>query len=112
MIRRPPGSTRTATLFPYTTFCRSNSCGKILALRDVEHGEAFVEWHRARIAAVALRPLGFAFGNEAVGIDYGCAALALADIAARVQRLPKGKPALARPACFAACPPVDPGLDS
>src|SRR3546814_4223201 len=25
MIRRPPGSTRTDTLFPYTTLCRSNS---------------------------------------------------------------------------------------
>src|SRR3546814_13120342 len=23
MMRRPPGSTRTATLFPYTTLCRS-----------------------------------------------------------------------------------------
>src|SRR3546814_6511742 len=26
MIRRPPRSTRTDTLFPYTTLCRSGSC--------------------------------------------------------------------------------------
>src|SRR3546814_16757802 len=26
MIRRPPRSTRTDTLFPYTTLCRSNPC--------------------------------------------------------------------------------------
>src|SRR3546814_995493 len=27
MIRRPPRSTRTDTLFPYTTLCRSSKCG-------------------------------------------------------------------------------------
>src|SRR3546814_9988418 len=27
MIRRPPGSTRTDTLFPYTTLCRSRPAG-------------------------------------------------------------------------------------
>src|SRR3546814_8247297 len=27
MIRRPPRSTRTDTLFPYTTLCRSQACG-------------------------------------------------------------------------------------
>src|SRR3546814_4744898 len=30
MIRRPPRSTRTATLFPYTTLFRSNREGRIL----------------------------------------------------------------------------------
>src|SRR3546814_8506427 len=33
MIRRPPSSTRTDTLFPYTTLCRSTAPGKI---RDVQ----------------------------------------------------------------------------
>src|SRR3546814_10578826 len=28
MIRRPPGSTRTDTLFPYTTLCRSAAMGR------------------------------------------------------------------------------------
>src|SRR3546814_1086743 len=28
MLRRPPGSTRTATLFPYTTLFRSASCAR------------------------------------------------------------------------------------
>src|SRR3546814_16428721 len=33
MIRRPPRSTRTDTLFPYTTLFRSNSCGDLLVSR-------------------------------------------------------------------------------
>src|SRR3546814_20867048 len=32
MIRRPPGSTRTDTLFPYTTLCRSVLLGGFAAL--------------------------------------------------------------------------------
>src|SRR3546814_9029912 len=32
MIRRPPLSTRTYTLFPYTTLCRSSSLLRILGL--------------------------------------------------------------------------------
>src|SRR3546814_18883754 len=31
MIRRPPRSTRTDTLFPYTTLCRSLACGALVA---------------------------------------------------------------------------------
>src|SRR3546814_12652652 len=34
MVRRPPRSTRTDTLFPYTTLCRSASAGS-----DAEVGE-------------------------------------------------------------------------
>src|SRR3546814_11639378 len=36
MIRRPPGSTRTATLFPYTTLFRSDTAARVL-----ERGELF-----------------------------------------------------------------------
>src|SRR3546814_1261526 len=36
MIRRPPRSTRTDTLFPYTTLFRSRMVGG-----DVRHGQAF-----------------------------------------------------------------------
>src|SRR3546814_3577449 len=32
MIRRPPRSTRTDTLFPYTTLFRSRSCARIIRL--------------------------------------------------------------------------------
>src|SRR3546814_9781459 len=38
MIRRPPGSTRTDTLFPYTTLFRSVACSQL--------------WHRAKPAPV------------------------------------------------------------
>src|SRR3546814_4559338 len=46
MIRRPPGSTRTDTLFPYTTLCRSMQAavpvgvGAMAALRDQQMEEA------------------------------------------------------------------------
>src|SRR3546814_3934505 len=44
MIRRPPRSTRTDTLFPYTTLFRSNnSCGRIRRA-----GEARARCQRAR----------------------------------------------------------------
>src|SRR3546814_1680035 len=36
MIRRPPRSTRTDTLFPYTTLFRSTDGYRILPVRDVE----------------------------------------------------------------------------
>src|SRR3546814_5782132 len=34
MIRRPPRSTRTDTLFPYTTLFRSRGVGRMAGLRD------------------------------------------------------------------------------
>src|SRR3546814_1464910 len=34
MLRRPPRSTRTDTLFPYTTLCRSDIGSKATGLRD------------------------------------------------------------------------------
>src|SRR3546814_1700286 len=36
MIRRPPRSTRTDTLFPYTTLFRSRDAGQLLLPRDLE----------------------------------------------------------------------------
>src|SRR3546814_1309355 len=40
MIRRPPRSTRTDTLFPYTTLCRSGRCdaGRSHEFYEIEHG--------------------------------------------------------------------------
>src|SRR3546814_2793208 len=37
MIRRPPRSTRTDTLFPYTTLFRSHRAERVVALRHVLH---------------------------------------------------------------------------
>src|SRR3546814_17949084 len=51
MIRRPPRSTRTDTLFPYTTLVRS-------------HGDRLAARHRAAARrAAALHPLQRAFGE-------------------------------------------------
>src|SRR3546814_3570820 len=51
MIRRPPRSTRTDTLFPYTTLFRSKSGGTTrraakMVVLDADHPdiESFVEW--------------------------------------------------------------------
>src|SRR3546814_8411292 len=40
MIRRPPRSTRTDTLFPYTTLCRSRG-----TLSVIGNGVVFDPWH-------------------------------------------------------------------
>jgi hypothetical protein len=64
--------------------------GQILALRDVEHGEALQERNRLRFLGGLLRALLFVVGDEAVGVDDGGAALALADMAAEGQRLAEG----------------------
>src|SRR3546814_7700137 len=48
MLRRPPGSTRTDTLFPYTTLFRSIETPMTAAIID---GKAYAEALRARVAA-------------------------------------------------------------
>src|SRR3546814_2641561 len=55
MIRRPPRSTRTDTLFPYTTLFRSGRKG-------------FVEWPLAEAARSALAELVL---DRQVGLAYG-----------------------------------------
>src|SRR3546814_15384701 len=42
MIRRPPISTRTDTLFPYTTLFRSNSAVREVAAREVAGADRWV----------------------------------------------------------------------
>src|SRR3546814_8075337 len=53
MIRRPPRSTRTDTLFPYTTLCRSDTYGldpvRYFLLREVPFGNDGDFSHRAMI---------------------------------------------------------------
>src|SRR3546814_16960290 len=46
MIRRPPRSTRTDTLFPDTTFCRSPSIGLLGAVGEPINPEAWSWYHR------------------------------------------------------------------
>src|SRR3546814_16030556 len=64
MIRRPPGSTRTYTLFPYTTLCRSR------AAADRPGNEAGAFLRRDRTARVEMDPLrGHGTVDEDVAID-------------------------------------------
>ena len=61
--------------------------GQVFALRRVEDREALQERDRLGFLAGLSRALLLVVGDEAVGIDDGRAALALADIAAERQRL-------------------------
>src|SRR3546814_14312739 len=75
MIRRPPRSTRTDTLFPYTTLCRSmpytNAVGSIYDSGEYEKNMDRVlemaEWarfdERKREAAARGKLLGFGFAS-------------------------------------------------
>src|SRR3546814_8424704 len=49
MIRRPPRSTRTDTLFPYTTLCRS--------WRETEFGLVLFKGHAVALLALHIRAL-------------------------------------------------------
>src|SRR3546814_13376861 len=65
MIRRPPRSTRTDTLFPYTTLFRSRLHGNLLA------GDHADETGKARLAAALRRQAATPVGSADVGIDGG-----------------------------------------
>src|SRR3546814_18228835 len=64
MIRRPPRSTRTDTLFPYTTLFRSH-----LAMTHV------VAAHYLAVAALAIAP--FFSARRVGGVKFGLADLAV-----------------------------------
>src|SRR3546814_19512730 len=53
MIRRPPRSTRTDTLFPYTTLFRSVDLGADFRLRDPQD---YRKWYGLDHAAPELQP--------------------------------------------------------
>src|SRR3546814_19273146 len=63
MIRRPPRSTRTDTLFPYTTLFRSGAGGQLARL-----GEGAVD-HRP-LRAVEGDPLARRRGFEPIAVDH------------------------------------------
>src|SRR3546814_10378300 len=56
MIRRPPRSTLTDTLFPYTTLFRSNEKGKEYKLND-------------KVATLQIRPRGWHLDEKHVLVD-------------------------------------------
>src|SRR3546814_14351275 len=86
MIRRPPRSTRTDTLFPYTTLCRSRLLrAQKQRQRVVQAGLTGSRIEPARIE-LAAQPGQLALGQLAGGVDG-----ALAELAGRhgaVQMLP------------------------
>src|SRR3546814_13220492 len=62
MIRRPPRSTRTDTLFPYTTLFRS---ALMAALRDAKQVDARgIEIERANVAEAVAKGLSVVQGDE------------------------------------------------
>src|SRR3546814_10409503 len=63
MIRRPPRSTRTDTLFPYTTLFRSRRCagdclGRCAAARGVLRGDGQSAVRRGEISVGRATPAG------------------------------------------------------
>src|SRR3546814_14554989 len=67
MIRRPPRSTRTDTLFPYTTLFRSKRAevGDTLAMRRLKEGRS--DLHAMLSVDGEARPLGPHIGSRAAG---------------------------------------------
>ncbi len=85
--------------------------GQAVTLSDVEDREALQERDRLCLVAGLSRTTAFIVRHEAVGIDDGGAALALADIAAKRQGLAEGQPALAREAVRDHRAPEDQHID-
>ncbi|MBB6414190.1 hypothetical protein HNQ71_006899 [Mesorhizobium sangaii] len=69
--------------------------GQVVALRDIEDGEALQKRHGPRLVAIGPCAVLLVFGNKAVGMHDGRAVFALPDIAAKGKRLPEGQPVLA-----------------
>src|SRR3546814_3651982 len=59
MRRRPPRSTRTDTLFPYTTLFRSSDClpGKHAHVAAIVRAHAYLECHDRRWDFASVHPL-------------------------------------------------------
>src|SRR3546814_19518499 len=87
MIRRPPISTRTATLFPYTTLFRSVTAGiarsfvkatpEYLADFERRHARATEAYRRQQAAEAA--DSGFDFG-QVLALGLGAAVISSADL--------------------------------
>src|SRR3546814_3227560 len=74
MIRRPPRSTRTDTLFPYTTLFRSEACLRVnMAATSTSVALTGAEWDIASLSSVA-EALGMQQPEQRV---KGCCAAAM-----------------------------------
>src|SRR3546814_12679375 len=91
MIRPPPRSTRTDTLFPCTTLFRSTPAAGA-ALADSGDTEAGNAADRLRVEARQPGEVPPAFGVVAIGTEAGCAGRQQDDAFARERgaRLPDG----------------------
>jgi hypothetical protein len=81
-------------------------------LLDVEDGEALEEGDGTRFLASLMGAVAHVVGNEAVGIDDGVAALALADVASEREGLPESQPALGGIALLDDGVPQDEDIDA
>src|SRR5215472_1822424 len=82
-----------------------------LALRHVEDGEALQKCHGLGLFVCFHCPILLILWDEAIGVYYGCSVLTPEDIAAKVERLAKGEPALSREATLAHGAPQDQHID-
>ena len=87
------------------------SFGQAVTLRGIEHHKAFEKRNRASLGVLALRVPLIVLWHEAVGIEHRLPPLALADAAARRERLPEGQPVLRRIAALDHRAPQDQGID-
>ena len=83
-----------------------------LALIGVEHGKALEEWNRLCFFASLGGASLLVARHKAVGVDNRCAAFALADMAAKRERLAKGKPALSGKTVLDRAPPEQENVDA
>src|SRR3546814_11600435 len=73
MIRRPPRSNRTATLFPYTTLCRSD-----VPWNEVDNRARVLVTPLFALAVVALRPeRTWLWAGAVLGVLAACAVVLL-----------------------------------
>src|SRR3546814_20981239 len=78
MIRRPPRSTRTYTLFPYTTLFRSSGIDHHAALAAIPHRKAGTAAFRVAVRRLDLHHVGAEVGAEHA--DYGAGEIGRAHV--------------------------------
>src|SRR3546814_4281455 len=64
MIRRPPRSTRTDPLFPYTRLCRSTSCWPRCRRAAAAHGRCTRRWPKPASTSAGSTRIGCATGRS------------------------------------------------
>jgi hypothetical protein len=85
---------------------------EVLALVGVEYCEPLQKRNRIGLVSVALGAPALLVGHKAIGVDDGRAALALADMAAKAERLAKREPVLSAEAVLDHRAPQDQHVDA